>query len=157
MVRSSDESDACHQWRELRDIVHAKFSDRVIQSNEDEYFDRLTMRERAVFYMAYYIPHIECEGMFGYLYDFVSDKFRETIETLEAMGSTETLDIFRCARALFPDGNPERSTAHRRDQVESFTQEQLDIIKVLESAFCDSSEDLYALAVKYWQDNEGET
>ena len=157
MVRSSDESDAYHQWRELRDIVHSKFSDRVIQSNEDEYFDRLTMRERAVFYMAYYIPHIECEGMCGYLYDFVSDKFRETIESLEAIGSTETLDIFRRARALFPDGNPERSTELRRDQVESFTQEQLHIIKVLESEFCDSGEDLYELAVKYWQDNEGKT
>jgi Domain of unknown function (DUF4375) len=125
------------------------FEQRITESEEKSGYDSLPEHQR--FYSAVFMCDAEINngGLAQYFVNSSGDNWRDALAGLEAMGSTDRLNIVKEAISLFGTAGPSENRSQRQDQLSKIFKKNDAIFEELESRYYASTEVVEVLATQF--------
>lgn len=125
------------------------FKERIWEVEEESGYESLSIHQR--YFNSVFICDAEINngGLSQYFVNSSGDHWRDAVAGLEAMGSSERLEILKEAIAVFGDAGPSEEREERQHQLSKLVKRNEEVFDELDSRYYDSSEVVEVLSSRF--------
>jgi uncharacterized protein (TIGR03067 family) len=113
--------------------------------------DDLSEKQAVIYHVSWLMTEVNNGGFHQYFFNSTGRDAVETAKLLRKIGADQTAGLVEEGCQLFPKGTPAQDYKQRRNQLKSFSLDQLETLRDLENRFYSRREDLNVLLQKYWE------